>query len=241
MNRKRLAELPLQSLIKIGRKIGIENPEDSDRDNLIENIWEVLEENRSERMSSDANPIRFEELKYDIPQTEQFFDEIEDEFVLPESYNETKIVLLLRDPSWAFAYWDIKKETQEELLESSDFTGIYLRLLQCMENGHFFDIPVKMTDNRWYINLPTPGITYYLELLVKRKEREEVLAHSNSLKVPQGNSLNKIPEGSDEPADQLLLMSGIVKMNTVAFSSSIPHRVLASMEDRINHAPGNEV
>ncbi len=241
MTIERLAELPLQSLINVGRKLGLESPEDNDRETLIDVIWEVLEENRNERITSDANPIRIEELKYDIQPTEQFFDDIEEEFILPESYNETKIVLMLRDPSWAFAYWDIKKETHEELRRDSEFSGIFLRLLQCKENGYFFDIPVKLSDNRWYINLPEPGIIYYLELVVKRENGEEILAHSNAIDVPFGNSLGTVREDSEDPSDKILLLSGIVKINTVAFSSSVPHRVLASIEDQLSPSSGKEV
>ena len=39
----------------------------------------------------------------------------EERFLFPESYGQNRIRLLVRDPEWIFAHWDVKPQTLEEL------------------------------------------------------------------------------------------------------------------------------
>jgi uncharacterized protein len=40
---------------------------------------------------------------------------------LPEGYGESRIVLMPRDPQWAYVYWDISNEHKEELRRQGGF------------------------------------------------------------------------------------------------------------------------
>ena len=117
----------------------------------------------------------------------------EEEVELPESYNETRVVLMLRDPSWAFAYWDLKDTDRRDFQRSESFEGLMLRVytMDDPESGlgdarQQFDIPVTLLDERWYINLPDQETYYKLALVAAADGEERSLAVSNAIVVPRG-------------------------------------------------------
>jgi len=70
--------------------------------------------------------------------------------VLPDGYGESRIVLIPRDPQWAYAYWDVPNEHKEELrrqggqklaLRFYDVTDINLEWLCCMKGKK--DTPIR--------------------------------------------------------------------------------------------------
>ena len=42
----------------------------------------------------------------------------EDRFLFPETYGVNRVRLLVRDPEWIFAYWDVNPSTMKELGKS---------------------------------------------------------------------------------------------------------------------------
>ena len=67
-----------------------------------------------------------------------YYAEIDDELVedstaaavdgLPASYNETFIDVILRDPVWAYAFWEIKQSDREVREQDPRFAGYRLRV-----------------------------------------------------------------------------------------------------------------
>ena len=93
-------------------------------------------------------------------------------FELP-SYNETAVVLLVRDPYWIYAYWDFREELKAEL--SQTFAGwekvpLTLRVynLSRRQPGtgepEFFDISINHLANNWYINVGELAQEYQVDL-----------------------------------------------------------------------------
>ena len=50
-------------------------------------------------------------LPRDLPK--RLFEE--ERFLFPESYGVNRVRLLVRDPEWVFAYWDVSPETMKGL------------------------------------------------------------------------------------------------------------------------------
>lgn len=115
---------------------------------------------------------------------------------LPERYNETKIVILPRDPQWLFTYWDIADEKKEEVktqigvsvFDSADFI---LRIYHSSDPSHHstyhtFDIIVHPDIRNWYVhieNAATP--TVYIEMGMKTKDGKFIfIARSNTISLP---------------------------------------------------------
>ena len=101
-------KLPLEELRDLAMKEGIARIRNMDRNLLIEQLLSSIQTMTAiqrttlqwlSRKGNTTLPNRLCRIEGEMPAWE-----------LPERYNETKIVLLLRDPNWAFAYWDIRKQ-----------------------------------------------------------------------------------------------------------------------------------
>lgn len=154
--------------------------------------------------------------KYNNTQLEQLLadHDADDETELPDSYNHTEITLLLRDPSWAYAFWNLRFDLRTQLRKSTQ-ESLYLRVID-----HFgaagasdaFTIPLTPDDTSWYINLPRQGTTYSVELGMKFGSREVRLALSNTVDVP-APGLDELPR-RDPVIRQVLEASGLTALYT---------------------------
>ncbi|NBB90555.1 MAG: DUF4912 domain-containing protein [Spirochaetes bacterium] len=238
MIRDRLEALSVESLRRIAVQYDIDFTEDTSRETLAELIFDAIEENRLEKEASDTNPVRVEEKKYvllegaaDLEGVHDFPDDAQ----LPEHYNETRIVLLVRDPAWAFAYWEIAQGTFDELGEEDDASpDLLLRVsgsgAPSLEHADQFDIPVQNSDGDWYINLPRPETYYRIDLIARDGDIETLLASSNTILVPPG----ALPEERDDrvsAADHVLAYSGLDKLDVASFGATIPQRILGLMDE----------
>ena len=115
MTRERLEKLSLPTLREIAEKEGIRVGNSLSCGELIDLILEAMEEDRKERERLNNLAIRVEEKKYDIVKDEELESQEKHIYCIPDRYNETKIMLILRDPLWAFAYWDIKETEIKDL------------------------------------------------------------------------------------------------------------------------------
>ncbi|MEO1393554.1 MAG: DUF4912 domain-containing protein [Cyanobacteria bacterium J06634_5] len=110
---------------------------------------------------------------------------------LPGGYGESRIVLLPRDPQWAYAYWDIPNEHKQELrnqggnrlaLRFYDVTDIDLNTqsphsLQQYECGE--------VAREWYLPVPVSDRDYTVEVGYMCDDgRWLVLARSASMRIP---------------------------------------------------------
>jgi len=119
------------------------------------------------------------------------------EFRFPPGYGDNKIVLLVRDPWWAFTYWEIRKDKEDEIVGKIVKSGdspekSILRVYDITDinfngkNAHsFFDIELKGLANNWYLNVGVPGRAWIVDIGIITKRGEfYVLARSNVAKTP---------------------------------------------------------
>jgi hypothetical protein len=114
---------------------------------------------------------------------------------LPPEYGDTKIVLLVRDPEWVFAYWELNDETRAQY--SIPRTGQARRLVLRVYNitgrdwprenaQYFFDIDVGPYANNWYIRVPESDAQWVAELGVFDEQGEYVpIVASNVVHTPR--------------------------------------------------------
>lgn len=110
---------------------------------------------------------------------------------LPDGYGESRIVLLPRDPQWAYAYWDIPNEHKQELrnqggnrlaLRFYDVTDIDLNTqsphsLQQFECGE--------VAREWYLPIPVADRDYAIEIgYICNDGRWLVLSRSAPVRIP---------------------------------------------------------
>lgn len=237
MTEERLQLLPEDFLREIAVKEGISFNESIDKQDLIDLIIDAIEEDRAENVIANNPAMQIKERKFDITLDEQF-DFEEDKYPLPERYNETKIVLLLRDPAWAYTYWDIK-ESEVSALKFGKLSGtLFLRLYEMIAPefnknniNDFSDIQVAIEDNSWYINLPEPGIFYCVDLILKGNDSEKLLCRSNTVKSPMwevGDVINfKELRGT---GNDLLLVASVYDLGTSEITGKIPQRIISMID-----------
>ena len=114
----------------------------------------------------------------------------EDRFLFPETYGVNRVRLLVRDPEWIFAYWDVDSESLKELGKSLGERGLALsrltlRVLDPVSGGSS-DILLPSGARWWYIRTDSVRRTYRAELGVTLPTGEfGRLAESNTVVTPR--------------------------------------------------------
>lgn len=238
MTREKLQSLSEEVLKSIAQREGIYNHDNSEREELIDLILEALEEDRTERESINNAAIRLENKKYEILKDEEVDLLTKDDYPLPEYYNDTRIVILLRDPVWVYAYWDINSSQVQGLKEEPFFEGFCLRVyefhgevLDASNIVDFYDIPVEETDDSWYINLNKTGIDYCVELRCNVMHADRLLAVSNTVHSPLGYFARNQEEFYNEPDTMMLMLSGLWNYEDgVTSREEVPQRIISILD-----------
>ncbi len=116
---------------------------------------------------------------------------------LPDSYGLDRVVLLVRDPDWLYAYWDISGDTWAALIQRGvthpgkgwqrilrihDVTGVIDG-----EGGTWVtDLEVGDVAREWYFRTPDPERAYVVEFGYRSPDGQWLLvARSNAVHVPR--------------------------------------------------------
>lgn len=235
MIRTRLEELSIEGLLLVASRNGWEPDPDIDRDQLIGHLVDIIRENREEREAANTQTVRIQQKKYSIMHEDEAPDppgrrsELDDELTLPDHYETNRITLMLRDPHWAYTYWDLSTAKAREYQESPRFDGMFLRVLQLdgavddVRIQDSFEIPVQIDDSSWYIYLPHLEAYYRIQLIARNNHRRELLAVSNQVYVPRGR-LPFDPEAMDPHHMALHELCGMEFLEVPPFGDDIDGR-----------------
>lgn len=123
---------------------------------------------------------------------------------LPWGYGRTRIVLLVRDPYWLHAYWEVagperdrlRAETGRETWELPNVLRIHDLTPEAAETGpSFFDLGINPEARSWYIEAGRPRHTFQAELGVVVEGRGFVsLCRSNVVTAPPDRVSDVIDE-----------------------------------------------
>lgn len=92
---------------------------------------------------------------------------------LPDRYGDHRLVLLARDPHWAYAYWDLSPARVRNLLKSAGQSAdkarwilrVYSATLHPVEDKtHYFDVDTLVQGGNYYLNLSRPGGRFIVEI-----------------------------------------------------------------------------
>ena len=235
----KLESLSLEELYSLADRTGLDLPPGLERPFVIEEILDVLEEDSEDRRIAQGEALHIDEKKY----SELRIDEIDVDPGADESmtqrYNETMIRAIVRDPSWAFAFWDVSDADLESLRGEEGSAGLFLRVAEIRGQGdkadfdnhrEYFDIPVADNDLQWYINLPRSGVRFRIDLCARHASQAgkfRVLARSNEVESPR-QSLATPLEGLDSRICELLALSGIEELAIDGRIEINPRRILQS-------------
>ena len=116
-------------------------------------------------------------------------------FELPAAYGDNKLVLLVRDPWWLYAYWETTPEREREVLGLVRSSGLsvetkVLRVYDVTDkewpDTHtFFDIEIGIANN-WYVDVGKPDRQWIAELGFRAHGgRFFSLVRSNRVRTPR--------------------------------------------------------
>ena len=198
VTRAYLESLTTSDLIRMAESVGVDIPPELDRVFIIEEVLEIC--------SADGD-------SGNLPENGLIDTVLFESAMLPKQYNISFIEVIIRDPLWAFVFWEVKAQDKEQIEKSQDFDGYYLKILPLqaenlegasnegasneapsLEEIKDFRIPVKPDDTAWYLGL-SPDMFgeisqveqqsfFKVEFCAKMKGEEMALAVSNPVKLP---------------------------------------------------------
>jgi hypothetical protein len=143
-------------------------------------------------------------------------------FSFPPGYGDHKIVILVRDPWWIFAYWEIRREAEEDLIKKIKIDGddpakTILRVYDVTgvnfngKNAHsHFDIELRGLPNNWYINVGSPDRSWIVDIgIATVKGSFYLLARSNTVRTPGYGMSEKLDAEWMTPEEDYWKMFGL--------------------------------
>lgn len=128
------------------------------------------------------------------------------EYELPTYGTTSRITLIVKDPFWLYAYWEIAdssiEDVKRQLAGTLDGTRFVIRMYDVTYkdfNGfnanHWFDIEVGRYSSNWYISLWNDNASYCGEIgIVHVSGRFFPMARSNFVHTPRSSSSNRFEE-----------------------------------------------
>ncbi len=146
---------------------------------------------------------------------------------LPENYEDTRIILMPRDPRWAYAYWEITNCTKEKIKEKYgkevfQKSRLTLRIYDVTDiqfdgqnANRYFDIGITEHANNWYINMGIPARSYCVDLGLLTLEGGFVtIVRSNVIYLPR-ETLSSVTDQAwmqiRSEFDKLMKLAGLDK------------------------------
>ena len=196
-----LESLSNDELIKLADNYGIDIPYGLERIFIIEELLECSYTS-GENKSDDLN------IDHSFPETA----------ALPKQYNISYIEIIIRDPLWVFAFWEVKSHDRELHENAGDFKGYCLRVIPLGEGEtesaeNSFTIPIEINDSERYFGFAehsaqTKG-RYIIKLGVMRGESEFHIASSEPFCLPRLIEDEDINSMKDNP---LVNLSGVQQL-----------------------------
>lgn len=194
-----IEEMTLRQLRKIASEVKISKYSRMRKAQLRTAIQEKIKNTETEKLDQSLLPIEEEQqveaAKFEVGQKasvdDAFTDLDRDLGDLPSGYGDSRIVLMPRDPQWAYCYWDVPNEHKEELrrqggqqlaLRIYDITDINLNS-QAAHNVQEYLCDEMARE--WYIPIPVSDRDYTVDIGYRCADgRWLVLARSTSVRIP---------------------------------------------------------
>ena len=202
LSRGYLETLSFSDLVKLADKYGVDVPEDLDRRFLICELLELDEE--SDRVEQSAMIISTgAESCQDVN--------------LPKTYNETQISCVLRNPVWAFVFWDVSETDLNMLKQFPDFkVALRVCILESPDDlnpKEVLELEIPKGVNEQYVFLPVNTGFIRVELVYTSGTSREVLAFSSVVAIPQiSEEAYAFQPGKEINFSEIIKLSGIEKL-----------------------------
>jgi hypothetical protein len=214
-----LESLSTGELIELAVKNGLDIPPGLERVFIIEELFYLDHDTES--------------AHHDIIQVDAKHDAFKEFAVLPKQYHISFIEVIIRDPLWAFVFWEIKAHDRNHYESAPGFNGYSLRVKPFKEGalneGSFqadeaasFIVSVDTDDYARYLGFPPEGgRCFKVELCMRNHDDYTVVAQSRPFTLPR----------LIEPTSNELMQT--VYGNPLALLSGVDRFSLVRSEDRL--------
>lgn len=152
---------------------------------------------------SEIDALNPTDVKLQFFPERRYVPEVSEGRELPHDYGDTRIVVMVRDPEWVFAYWEVNDEKRDELklFRTGHDRRVVLRFYKVdgrdwpAEPAHYtFDVEVGPYSSSWYLRMPEADSQWVAELGMFDQEGNYVsIARSNVISMPR----DRISEETD--------------------------------------------
>lgn len=205
MEKKELAKKTRQELMEIAKQRGLAGRSRMKKDELVSSLAKLLKVKEpvsaKKKPEKAAVPTKAESWQEKVEETKFYLGAEEKGFIteeeLPAGYGDNKVVLMVRDPHWAYVYWEINgqkiAEARGRLKSLFDESRLILRVYDVTgidfngENAHsFFDIDIPNILGNWYVNIGRPNRTFCMDIGYRKPDGGLfVLSRSNKVTSPR--------------------------------------------------------
>jgi uncharacterized protein len=194
-----LEEMTLRQLRKVASELQISKYSRMRKAQLQAAIQEKIANSENKTLNNSSLPIQEEQqveaAKFEVGQQasvdDAFTDLDRDLGELPGGYGESRVVLMPRDPQWAYCYWDISNEHKEELRRQGG-QQLALRIYDITNIDLNFQAPHNVQEylcdemaREWYVPIPVSDRDYLVDIGYRCADgRWLILARSASVRIP---------------------------------------------------------
>ncbi|MBD2039616.1 DUF4912 domain-containing protein [Microcoleus sp. FACHB-672] len=191
-----LEEMTLRQLRKVASEFGISRYSRMRKSQLLASIQEIQRTKISNSPSRTLEPQEeVEAAKFELGQEDRLGGELSsvDEGLadLPAGYGDSRIVLMPRDPQWAYTYWDIPNDHKEDLRRQGG-QQLALRIYDVTDVNIEYQSPHSIQEypsdelaREWYLPIPVSDRDYVVDIGYRCADgRWLVLARSAQVHVP---------------------------------------------------------
>ncbi len=190
-----LDEMTLRQLRKVASAYSVSRYSRMRKSQLLAAILEVeRSKSLNQSHSMEAQEV-VEAAKFELGQVDRNAGDFSDvdEFLadLPAGYGESRIVLMPRDPQWAYTYWDVPNEHKEELRRQGG-QQLALRIYDVTDINLDYQSPHSIQEypsdelaREWYLPVPVSDRDYVIDIGYRCADgRWLVLARSARVHIP---------------------------------------------------------
>jgi uncharacterized protein len=194
-----IEEMTLRQLRKVASEYQIFRYSRMRKAQLLASIKEAIQQTESERFLPNPSAIQEEQqvkaTKFEVGQEDNLKESLasvdQDLGELPDGYGESRIVLMPRDPQWAYAYWDVPNAHKEELRRQGG-QQLALRVYDVTDIDINHQAPHSVQEylcdemaREWYLPVPVSDRDYVADIGYRCADgRWLVLARSTPITVP---------------------------------------------------------
>lgn len=196
-----LEEMTLRQLRRVASRYGVSRYSRMRKDQLLAAIQDVQQQDFVAPMvphTSSSDPLPAQELvgaaKFDVgtavydPSLASVDEGLGD---LPEGYGDSRIVLMPRDPQWAYTYWDIPNEHRAQM-RSQGGQQLALRIYDATDLDLNHQVPHSVQEypcdemaREWYLPIPVSDRDYIVEIGYRTFDgRWLMLSRSTAVRIP---------------------------------------------------------